>query len=95
MTDVIIGGGISLCPAVARLSADFEVILLEAENILINHFSERSGAAFIEGNGNDTTREPNEFSFNYIRSANGGALSSRGLLLLAYSDQHKYFVKLF
>ena len=88
MADIIvIGGGIAGISATARLSDKCSVILLEKESALGYHASGRSAASFIRDYGNQTTRELNELSFDYLRSANEGVLSDRGLMVLAKKNQ--------
>ena len=92
MIDVIvIGGGIAGISAAARLSHNCSVILLDQESSLGYHASGRSAASCIRDYGNQTTRELNELSFEYLKSANDGVLSDRGLMVLAKKNQIEEF----
>ncbi len=84
MTDIIIiGGGIGGLSAAARLSADANVTVLEAEEGLGYHASGRSAALFEATYGLPSTVALNAASADYHHTANGGYLSPRGLLIVA------------
>ncbi len=94
MQDVlIIGGGIAGISAAARLSKNFSTTVLEAEPSLAYHASGRSAAAFIEDYGNDTVRELNRDSTEFLHLNDSRVLSSRGLLLIADKRQKSEFKK--
>ena len=88
---IIIGGGIAGISVAARLSNHSSVLLLERESALGYHASGRSAASFIKDYGNDTTRDLNSLSFEYLHSANNGVLSNRGLMILAKKGQKNEF----
>lgn len=79
---LVIGGGLAGVSAAARLSALGSVVLLERESALGYHASGRSAALF-EGNyGKPSTIALNMASHDFHKTANGGVLSPRGLLLI-------------
>ncbi len=83
MTDfLIIGGGIAGASVAARLSHLGTICLLEAEDALGYHASGRSAALFEPYYGAPSTVALNGASFAYLRDANGGVLSDRGLMLV-------------
>jgi D-arginine dehydrogenase len=88
---IVIGGGIAGISVAARLSHGCSVLLLEQESSLGYHASGRSAASCIRDYGNRTTRELNELSFEYLRGANNGVLSDRGLMVLAKKNQQEEF----
>ena len=88
---IIVGGGIAGISAAARLSNYSSVLLLEREHQLGYHASGRSAASCIKDYGNDTTRDLNAQSFEYLRNENNGVLSDRGLMVLAKRDQRDEF----
>ncbi|MEX0319422.1 MAG: NAD(P)/FAD-dependent oxidoreductase [Ruegeria sp.] len=88
---LIIGGGIAGLSAGARLSAHGSVTVLEAEDALGYHASGRSAALFEQNYGLPPTVALSQASAEYHRSANGGYLSPRGLLLIGGLDQRAAF----
>lgn len=92
MTDIIvIGGGIAGLSAAARLSADAEVLVLEAETATGYHASGRSAALIEENYGAPSVQALNRASMAYLASANGGYLTQRGLLVLAEAHERDGF----
>lgn len=92
MTDiVIIGGGIAGISAAARLSHLGKVVVLETEDALGYHATGRSAAMFLEHYGNAAIKALNSASASYHRSANGGVLTPRGMMLLAKADERDAF----
>ncbi len=89
---VIIGGGIAGISAAARLAPHSDVLVLEAESHLAYHASGRSAAAFIQDYGNSVIRALNTASFEYLKSANGGVLSPRGMMKLGKAFEREDFV---
>jgi glycine/D-amino acid oxidase-like deaminating enzyme len=90
---LIIGGGIAGLSAGARLSAHGSVTVLEAEDALGYHSSGRSAAMFEENYGPPSVVALNQAGVDYLRSANGGYLTPRGLMLVAGHDQADLFAK--
>ncbi|TMV09974.1 FAD-binding oxidoreductase [Ruegeria sediminis] len=88
---LVIGGGIAGLSAGARLSAHGKVVVLEAEEALGYHASGRSAALFEANYGLPETVALSKASDAYHRSANGGYLSPRGLMLVAGPDQRADF----
>jgi glycine/D-amino acid oxidase-like deaminating enzyme len=94
MSDIlVIGGGIAGISAAARLSKHAQVTVLEAENSLGYHASGRSAALFEENYGCPSVKVLNRASAQYHRSANGGYLSPRGLLILCREGEDAGFEK--
>ena len=92
MTDiVIIGGGIAGLPVAARLAPHADVILLEAEDQLGYHASSRSAAVFIEKYGNAVVRALNSTSVPYLKTAAGGVLGPRGMMLVGSPEEKDDF----
>lgn len=92
MTDIIIiGGGIAGISAAATLAPNASVTLLEAEPQLGYHASGRSAAMFLEDYGNETVRALNHASHDHHKTANGGVLSQRGLMLVARPSEQAEF----
>lgn len=86
---LIIGGGMAGASAAAKISADSEVTLLEAEPALGYHASGRSAAMFEEHYGTPTTCDLNRASRAEHEAR--GVLSPRGLLLVGKdSDQSQF-----
>ncbi len=84
MTDIIvIGGGIAGISAAARLSADAQVTLIEAEKALGYHASGRSAALIEQNYGAPSVQALNRASVGYLNDANGGYLTQRGLMIVA------------
>lgn len=88
---VVIGGGIAGLSAAARLSEHFSVTVLEREQATGYHASGRSAAMFEQNYGLPSTIALNKASAEYHRSANGGYLSPRGLMIIARDDEAKAF----
>lgn len=88
---VVIGGGIAGLSAGARLSAHGTVTVLEAEDALGYHASGRSAALFEANYGKPAIVALSFASGDYHRSANGGCLTPRGLLLVASAAQEAAF----
>ncbi|MEO0390071.1 MAG: FAD-binding oxidoreductase [Pseudomonadota bacterium] len=90
MSDIlVIGGGIAGISAAARLSADAQVTVLEAEGALGYHASGRSAALFEERYGAPSVVALNEASAAYHRD--GGYLSDRGFMLMARAGEDAAF----
>ncbi|MEM6310059.1 MAG: FAD-binding oxidoreductase [Pseudomonadota bacterium] len=86
---LVIGGGVAGLSAAARLSEHGTVTVLEQEDALGFHASGRSAALFEPNYGADTVKVLSRASEDYHRSAYGGYLSPRGLMLLgAAEDAH-------
>ncbi|UWR21791.1 FAD-binding oxidoreductase [Sulfitobacter sp. S190] len=84
MTDIIvIGGGIAGLSAAARLSEDARVTVLEMESATGYHASGRSAALIEENYGAVSVQALNHASIDYLRDANDGYLTQRGLLIVA------------
>lgn len=88
---LIIGGGIAGVSAAARLSHLGPVLLLEAEDHLAHHASGRSAALFVMGYGAPPVVALNEASEDYLRRANGGVLSPRGVMIVAREEEAAAF----
>ena len=92
MTDiVIIGGGIAGLSVAARLAPHANVTLLEAEDQLGYHASSRSAAVFIEKYGNSVVRALNSASVPYLKTAAGGVLGPRGMMLVGRPEEQDDF----
>lgn len=90
MTDIIvIGGGIAGISAAARLSADAQVTLIEAEKSLGYHASGRSAALIEQNYGAPSVQALNRASISYLEGANGGYLTQRGLMIIAQAHEEK------
>ena len=88
---IIIGGGIAGLSVAARLAPHARVTLLEAEDQLAYHASSRSAAVFIEKYGNAVVRALNSASVPYLKSAAGGVLGPRGMMLVGTPDEKDDF----
>ena len=88
---VIIGGGIAGLSIAARLAPHADVTLLEAEGQLGYHASSRSAAVFIEKYGNSVVRALNSASVPYLKTAAGGVLGPRGMMLVGSPDEKNDF----
>jgi glycine/D-amino acid oxidase-like deaminating enzyme len=88
---LIIGGGIAGVSAAARLSHLGQVILLEAEDHLAHHASGRSAALYEPFYGLAPIVAFSHASGDYLRQANGGVLSPRGMMVVAGPDQSEVF----
>ncbi len=82
MSDIIvIGAGIAGISAAARLSHLGKVTVLERETALGYHASGRSAALFEQSYGKPSVIALNKASRAFLETANGGVLSSRGMML--------------
>lgn len=90
---LIIGGGIAGASVAARVAPLGSTTLLEGEDALGYHASGRSAAMFEEQYGLPSTIVLNQASAEYHRTAHGGFLSPRGLMLVARPDQAMEFAK--
>jgi glycine/D-amino acid oxidase-like deaminating enzyme len=88
---LIIGGGIAGVSAAARLSHLGSVLVLEAEDHLAHHASGRSAALFVKGYGAPPVIALNEASEDYLRHANGGVLTPRGVMILGRAGEADAF----
>ncbi|EAR49564.1 putative FAD-dependent glycerol-3-phosphate dehydrogenase protein [Oceanicola granulosus HTCC2516] len=92
MSDIlVIGGGIAGTSAAARLSHLGQVTLLERESALAHHASGRSAALFDISYGQPTTVALNRASQEYLETANGGVLSTRGLMVIGSEETAEAF----
>jgi D-arginine dehydrogenase len=82
---IIIGGGIAGVSAAAKIAKLGSTLVLEAEPAIGYHASGRSAAMFIKNYGNDIIRDLNFAS--HSAHQDGGYLSKRGLMSLAFNDQ--------
>ncbi len=80
---LIIGGGVAGVSAAARLAPLGRLVLVEAESALAYHASGRSAAMFLKAYGRDAVRALNEASEDHHRTADGGVLSPRPMMLIA------------
>ena len=90
-TIIVIGGGIAGVSVGARLSHLGHVTLLEKEEALAYHASGRSAALFERQYGKPSTKALSRASDDYLRNANGGVLSPRGLMLAANETERDLF----
>ncbi len=90
---LIIGGGIAGISAAARLAHLGQVTLLEAEPNPAHHASGRSAALYEPFYGLPPVVAFSHASGAYLREANGGVLSPRGLMIVAGADERKQFEK--
>ena len=88
---LIIGGGIAGVSAALRLSELGSVCLLEQEDNLAHHASGRSAAMYEPRYGLPPVVALSEASGDFLRQAEGGVLSPRGLLVVAGTDQADSF----
>lgn len=88
---LIIGGGIAGISAAARLSHLGKVTLLEAEDHLAHHASGRSAALYEPFYGPPPIVDFSHASGAYLREANGGVLTPRGMMVVAGSDERPAF----
>lgn len=88
---LIIGGGIAGISAAARLSHLGKVTLLEAEDHLAHHASGRSAALYEPFYGLPPVAEFSHLSGAYLRTANGGVLSPRGMMIVAGQGERDRF----
>lgn len=88
---LIIGGGIAGISAAARLSHLGRVILIEAEDHLAYHTSGRSAALYEPYYGLPPVVALSEASGAYLRDANGGVLSPRGMMIMGRPGEEEAF----
>lgn len=88
---LIIGGGIAGISAAARLSHLGSVALIEAEPHLAHHASGRSAALYEPFYGLAPVVEFSHASGTYLRQANGGVLTPRGMMIVAGADERDRF----
>lgn len=90
---LIVGGGIAGVSAGARLSHLGRVMILEAEDNLAHHASGRSAALYEPFYGLPPIVELSQASGDYLRDANGGVLSPRGMMILSVPEDRERFLK--
>lgn len=90
---LILGGGIAGISAAARLSELGQVTLLEAEAHFAHHASGRSAALYEPFYGLGPVVALSHASGDYLRTANGGVLSPRGMMIVAGRDERAAFDK--
>ncbi|UWQ99111.1 FAD-binding oxidoreductase [Rhodobacteraceae bacterium S2214] len=88
---LVIGGGIAGLSVAARLSVHGKVTVLEAEKSVGHHASGRSAALFEENYGNAAVKALNKASAAYHKTAHGGVLSPRGLMLVGRAGEEAAF----
>ena len=88
---LIIGGGIAGISAAARLSHLGKVTLIEAEDHLAHHASGRSAALYEPFYGPPPMVAFSHASGPYLRKANGGVLTPRGMMIVAARDERQAF----
>lgn len=88
---IIIGGGIAGLSAAACLSTDAKVIVLEMESATGYHASGRSAALIEQNYGAPSVQALNRASIDYLREANGGYLTPRGLMIVAGAGEKDAF----
>jgi len=88
---LIIGGGIAGISVAARLSHHGKVAVLERETALAYHTSGRSAALFEASYGLPSAQVLSKASENYHKTANGGVLSPRGLMVVGHASDEKVF----
>ncbi|MEZ5777889.1 MAG: FAD-binding oxidoreductase [Paracoccaceae bacterium] len=88
---IVIGGGIAGVSAAARLARLGSVTLLEAEDHLAHHTSGRSAALFEPNYGLAPIVALSRASEDHLRTAHGGVLSRRGMMLVAGRDEADAF----
>lgn len=90
---LIIGGGIAGVSAAARLAPSGAVVLLEGEDNLAYHTSGRSAALFEPSYGLPPVVALSFASETYHRTAHGGVLSPRGMMVVGGKGQDAEFAK--
>ncbi|WP_298839391.1 FAD-binding oxidoreductase [uncultured Roseobacter sp.] len=88
---LVIGGGIAGLSVAARLSADAEVTVIEAEDSLGYHASGRSAALIEQNYGAPSVQALNRASVDYLRGHDGGYLTPRGLMIVANDKDKEAF----
>lgn len=83
----IIGGGIAGISAAARLAPHGKTLVLEAESHLAYHASGRSAALFEPYYGAPSVNDLSLAGDDYFRTANGGVLSKRGIMIVARAGE--------
>lgn len=83
----IIGGGVAGISAAARLAPLGTTLVLEAETALAYHASGRSAALFEPFYGAQSVNDLSLAGENYLRNANGGVLSKRGIMIVARAGE--------
>lgn len=87
----IIGGGIAGVSAAARLSHLGKVALFEGESAFAYHASGRSAALFEPNYGLPPVVALSLASGDHLRTAAGGVLSPRGLMIVGKADEREAF----
>ncbi len=85
----IIGGGIAGISAAARLAPHGKTLVLEAESHLAYHASGRSAALFEPYYGAPSVNDLSLAGEEYFRTAHGGVLSKRGIMIVARNGEEK------
>ena len=88
---LVIGGGIAGASTAARLAPLGKTLLLERETSLGYHASGRSAALFEANYGLASTVALSQASAEFHRTAHGGFLSPRGLMLIGKTDEAEEF----
>lgn len=88
---LVIGGGIAGLSAGAALTPLGQVVLIEAESALGHHSSGRSAALYESEYGAPATVALARASEEPLRAM--GALSPRGMMVVAMTDQHEQFLR--
>lgn len=83
----IIGGGIAGISAAARLAPHGKTLVLETEPHLAYHASGRSAALFEPYYGAPSVNDLSLAGEDYFRTAHGGVLSKRGIMIVARADE--------
>lgn len=83
----IIGGGIAGVSAAARLAPHGKTLLIEAEPHLAYHASGRSAALFEPYYGVPSVNDLSLAGEDYFRTAHGGVLSKRGIMIVARAGE--------
>ena len=89
---LIVGGGIAGVSAAARLSHLGKVTVLEAEAHLAHHASGRSAALYEPFYGLPPIVALSHASGDYLRHAQGGVLSPRGMMIVAGKAERDAFL---
>jgi glycine/D-amino acid oxidase-like deaminating enzyme len=84
---IIIGGGIAGISAAARIAPLGKTLVLEAETALAYHASGRSAALFEPFYGAPSVNDLTRAGEDYFRTAHGGVLSKRGIMMVARPDE--------
>jgi D-arginine dehydrogenase len=83
----IIGGGIAGISAAARLAPFGKTLVLESEFALAYHASGRSAALFEPFYGAQSVNDLSLAGEDYFRTAHGGVLSKRGIMIVARAGE--------